>query len=291
MSLRPPATSTTWRGASPQGRPLERRAMRGTKGSRHDLEATQHWQWVWRRTAAEVGVLELSPGQGRQAGREEAQPEREGSCGHAKAAFGFNTCWQGSGQGSDGAGVGHRLPAGPKTQAWGHKETRFHRRGHPQSPLLGRGALHCPAAGPSRGSPTPALHLPLPGLSSPHRGSQAVPRRPLLRAAEVLSQALYSYLYRAAINSQRLAAATRGGRFCPPATLQRQGLICLKHAPRSAACSRGPFPVPRGSHGADGQPERRAFLEDRVSPSPWDVHQGWRLSRGDETGLRGEDAG
>lgn len=96
-------------------------------------------------------------------------------------------------------------------------------------PCPGVGTTHEPStpreeAAPERGSPTPG---------SQHRARcRAVPRRPLLLAREVLRAALCSYLHAAVINSQWLAAATRGGRFRPPATLQRQGLICLKHTPQ-----------------------------------------------------------
>lgn len=105
-------------------------------------------------------------------------------------------------------------------------------QGTPLSPAAGTGGSSLPHSQSSHGPPHPSPPCPHSRLSSLHPGSQAVPRRPLLRAGEVLSQALYSYLCRAVINSQRLAAATRGGRFCPPATLQRQGLICLKHTPQ-----------------------------------------------------------
>lgn len=68
--------------------------MRGMQGSSRDLAPTQCWQRTQRRMALEDRALQLSLGQGHQVGREEAQLEREGSCRHAKAAFGFNTCQQ-----------------------------------------------------------------------------------------------------------------------------------------------------------------------------------------------------
>lgn len=171
-------------------------------------------------------------------------------------------------------------------------------RGHPYTQHQEEGALHCPTVSlPSH----PSLTSPHLQLSSLHPGSQAVPRRPLLRAGEVLSQALYSYLCRAVINSQRLAGATRGGRFCPPATLQRQGLICLKHTPQ-------PFHGdPFQFHGArtvlTGNAKERfiygsAFQSlpsslsthtegSREFHSPKDLHWGQRLNRqGQDTAVR-----
>lgn len=292
--------------ASPQGRPSERRATRGTKGSSRDLAATQRWQRVRRRTAAEDRAVRLSPGQGRRAEGGEAQPEREGSCRLAKAVFRFNVRWQGSGQGPGGAGAGHWLHAGPQTSSQGHT-WRVTKR--PQSPLTrrageggGGGVSSLSCSRPPMGLSHPSPPSPCSGLSSPHPGSQAVPCRLLLRAGEVLGHALYSYLYRAVINSLWPAAATRGGRFCPPATLQRQGLICLKHTPQ-------PFHGdPFQFHGActaltcNGLIYGSAFQSlppslptltggSGETPSPRDVHQGQRPSRGNETGLQGEDAG
>ena len=151
---------------------------------------------------------------------------------------------------------------------------------------------------PPCGSPTPALHLSPSRLPSPHPGSQAVPHRPLLRAGEVLSQALYSYLYRAVINSQRLAAATRGGRFHPPATLQRQGLICLKHTPqpfhgdpfqfhgaRAALMGNAKESLIYGSAFQSLLPSLSTLTGGSgESPNLRDVHQGQRLSRGGQDG-------
>lgn len=113
------------------------------------------------------------------------------------------------------------------------QEIWSYHRGHPKTHHWEEGTLHHPTASPLNGvlPPQPSIS-PTPGSQDPILGPERSPADPLLRAAEVLSQALYSYLYRAVINSQRLAAATRGGRFCPPATLQRQGLICLKHTPQ-----------------------------------------------------------
>lgn len=209
--------------------------MRGTWGRSHDLAPTQRWQRVQRRMALEDRALQLSLGQGHQVEREEAQPEREGSCRHAKAAFGFNTCQQRSVLGLGGVWVGHCLLTGSKPHFWGPREKVPKRPDltgdTPKPSTRNRGLFTAPQPIFPR-APHPSPTCPHSRLSSLHPGSQAVPRRPLLRAGEVLSQALYSYLCRAVINSQRLAAATRGGRFCPPATLQRQGLICLKHTPQ-----------------------------------------------------------
>lgn len=222
--------------------------MRGMKGSSCDLAVTQHWQRVQRRTTVKDRVPQLSLDQGHQVGREEAQPEREGSCRHAKAAFRFNTRqegWDTSSCRTKDTCLGVQVP----------QETGCLHKGHPPSPQ------------PSPwGSPTPGLHLSLSGLSSPHPGSRAVPRRPLLQAGEVLSQALYSYLYRAVINSQRLAAATRGGRFLPACHTSKAGTYLSET--HSAAFSRGPFPVPQGLHGANGQRRRRAYLRECISEPP-----------------------
>lgn len=248
----------------------------------------------------EDAASQLSLGQGRQAEREEAQPEREGSCRHAKAAFGFNARRQEPGWGPRGAGVFHRLPTGPKPCVWGHtwrvpKEPSLTAGDAPQAHHQEERTLHHPTASPS---PSPALHLTPSRLSSPHPGSQAVPRRPLLRAGEVLSQALYSYLYRAVINSQWLAAATRGGCFCPPATLQRQGLICLKHTPQPFHGD--PFQFHGARAALAGNTKERLIYRSAFqslpaslstlaggsgeSPSPSNVHRGQRLSRGGQDG-------
>lgn len=285
---------TSQRGASTQSGLLERQAMQGTRGSSRDLAPTQHWQQTQRRMALEDRALQLRLGQGHQVGRDKAQLEREGSCRHAKVDFGFNTCQHRSLWGLGGVWVGHWLLTGPKSHFWGPTEKvpkRPNLTGDtPRPSTRKRGLFTVPQP---VFPPTPALHLPTSRLSSLHPGSQAVPRRPLLRAGEVLSQALYSYLCRAVINSQRLAAATRGGRFCPPATLQRQGLICLKHTPQ-------PFHGnPFQFHGArtvlTGNAKERfiygsAFQSlpsslsthaegSREFPSPKDLHWGQRLNR------------
>lgn len=197
--------------------------MRGTWGSSHDLAPTQCWQRVQRRTAQEDRDLQLSLGQKHQVEREEAQPEREGSCRHAKAAFGFNTCQQRSVQGLGGVWVGqNHILGGPQRRSPRDPISQ----GTPLSPPPGRGGSSLPHSWSSL-PPQPYIsHL---QALQPPSWVPSSPHRPLLRAGEVLSQALYSYLCRAVINSQQLAAATRGGRFCPPATLQRQGLISLKH--------------------------------------------------------------
>lgn len=123
-------------------------------------------------------------------------------------------------------------------------------------------------------APQPGSHAPSqPSLTSAHLQALQAPSwvpsgppSPLLRAGEVLSQALYSYQRGAVINSQRLAAATRGGRFCPPATLQRQGLISLKH-------TRQPFHGdPFQFHGArtalTGKAKKGLFMGVHFKASP-----------------------
>lgn len=250
--------------------------MRGMKGSSCDLAVTQHRQRIRRRTAVKDRVTQLSLDQ---AGREQAWPERKGSCRHAKAAFGFNTRQQGWDTSSC-------RTKNTCSGVQGLQETWCLHRGHPLSSTA-------PQPISPRGSPTPALHLSLSGLSSPHPGSQAVPRRPLLRAGEVLSQALYSYLYGAVINSQRLAAATRGGRFLPACHTSKAGTYLSET--HSAAFSRGPFPVPQGLHGASGQRKRRAYLRECISkPRLFPHNTRWGKQRvpqpqgcplGTETGL------
>lgn len=179
--------------------PLGSQAMRGTKGA----AMTQHWQQ--RRTAAKDGALQLSTVQGCHAEREEAQPEQEGSCRHAMAVSGFNTCaelWHGPGVLDGGTGS--------------LQDPQYMQR-VPKSPHLTTGDTPQGGALP----PHPCIPTP-PGSQSPSR----VPRSPGRRSAQ---PGFVLLSLQAVINSQRLAAATRGGRFCPPATLQRQGLICLEH--------------------------------------------------------------
>lgn len=96
--------------------------MRGTWGRSHDLAPTQCWQRVQRRMALEDRALQLSLGQRHQVEREEAQPEREGSCRHAKAAFGFNTCQQRSVLGLGDVWVGHWLLTGSQPHFWVPRE-------------------------------------------------------------------------------------------------------------------------------------------------------------------------
>lgn len=117
------------------------------------------------------------PGQGRQAEREEAQPEREGSCRHDKAAFRFNTRQQGSGWG------GPPAPHRTINSCWGHSWRIPKRPGlitedTPRLTTGKRGLFTTPQPAPSMGSPTPAPHLPHSRLSRPHPGSRAVPCRP-----------------------------------------------------------------------------------------------------------------
>lgn len=167
--------------------------MRGTKGSSRDLAATQCWQRVRRRMAAEDRALQLSPGQGRQA-------ERGGSCRHAKAAFGFNMRRQGSGWGSGGAGVGHRLPTGLKTSSRGHTWKVTKRPGltagdSPQAHHREEGALHCPATGPPAGlsHPSPPSPPTLQGSQAPTLGPKQSPADPSSRQ-EKCSATLYTLI-------------------------------------------------------------------------------------------------
>lgn len=138
--------------------------MRGMQGSSHNLAPTQRWQQVQRRTALEDRALQLSLGQGHQVGREEAQPEREGSCRHAKAAFGFNTYQQRSVRGLGGVWVGHWLLSGPKPHLWGLTEKvpkRFDLTGDTPKPITRKRGLFT--------APQPVLWRALPpSLASPH---------------------------------------------------------------------------------------------------------------------------
>lgn len=117
--------------------------------------------WHWRTG------LQLSLGEGHQVGREEAQLEREGSCRHAKAAFGFNICQQKSVRGLGGVWV-----------TTGSSQDQNHIFGGPwrRSPrdLILQGTFLSPAPG-RRGSSLPHSQSSLPPQPyiSPPPGSQA----------------------------------------------------------------------------------------------------------------------
>lgn len=111
--------------------------------------------------ALEDRALQLSLGQGHQVGRVEAQLEKEGSCRHAKAAFGFNTHQHVS------AGPGRCLGGplvltGPKPHFWGPTKGPNLTGDTPKPSTRKGGALHCPTA-----SLPPQLYI------SPPPGSQA----------------------------------------------------------------------------------------------------------------------